>query len=95
MPTKLLLAPLDLKTNAISVYLYLFSECEKCDDCNCLDNQIGTCNKSNGECECSCKDGFKEDKCEECKENYWMSSSGEYYCKAVRRSKSLLVAGCN
>ena len=37
------------------LYLYLFSECKKCNACNnCPEpKKIGTCNKSNGECECS------------------------------------------
>ena len=64
----------------------ILSECKECESCDgrCEENQTGSCNKLNGKCDCSCKDGYKEDKCEECKEGYWMSSSGEFNSTTVK-----------
>ena len=62
--------------------LYFFSECKKCDECDCKENENESCDEKNGKCVCRCKDGFKED-CEECKEGYWMSSSGEFNSTTV------------
>ena len=37
------------------MYFYFFSECKKCDVCDCKENQKEWCNKSNGKCVCLSK----------------------------------------
>ena len=34
------------------LHLYFFSECKKCDDCDCKENQKESCDKTNGKCVC-------------------------------------------